>query len=180
MQALLTRLLSGTVVLSAVQKKTEYVEQIMLFNSIFLFSYCENLVLLLAEHFLCAALYEWEWCLQCIFSSPLRDACCSVAQPWSKDGLLQKNCLPCPLHISHTQLLHYQGGGGAHVHTHTHAGLKALTGLLAKGQSQESHKSFFREMKTSHIQLNWKYTCSYFLLFLYLYLSFSSLSPVLV
>lgn len=103
-----------------------------------------------------------------VFSfTPLWDACCCAAQPWSKDGLLQKNCLPCPLHISHTPLLHYQphpwGKWRTCAHTHTHTGLKALTGLLAKGQSQESDKSFFREMKTSHIQLNWNHQLLFFL-----------------
>lgn len=49
------------VVLSAVQdklKKNKYVEPIMLFMSIFLFSHCENLVLQLAEHFDCVDSYE--------------------------------------------------------------------------------------------------------------------------
>ena len=63
---------------------------------------------------------------------------------------------------THTPLLHYQShpwGNAAHVcarihthththtHTHPHTGLKALTGLLAKGQSQESDKSFFLKQR---------------------------------
>lgn len=39
---------------------------------------------------------------------PLWNACCSTAQSWSKDRLLQENRVPCPLHTSHTPLLHYQ------------------------------------------------------------------------
>lgn len=49
-----------------------------------------------------------------------------------------------------------------HTHTNTHIGLRALTGLLAKGQSHESDKSFFGETKTYHSQINWKDKCSYF------------------
>lgn len=64
-----------------------------------------------------------------------------------------------------------------HIHSHAYTRLKVLTGLLAKGQSQESDKSFFREMKTSHIQLNQNHQilflhCLYRLLFIPLFFLF--------
>lgn len=69
-------------------------------------------------------------------------------------------------HFSIISIIHWGGGecvrSYSHTHTQTHIGLEALTGLLAKGQSHESDKSFFGETKTYHNQINWKDKCSYF------------------
>lgn len=101
-----------------------------------------------------------------------------------EDGLVRRNRLPCPLLISHTPPLHYQPHslerqcGRTHINTRTQAstGLKAQTVLLAKGQCQESEKSFFGESETSHIQLKWKHTSSCFaLMFPFLHFLFISL-----
>lgn len=88
----------------------------------------------------------WMRVMPAVFSpphlpTPTWDACCSVAEPWRWITAEELPALPFT-HFTHTHHLSIIGlicwGSSAHTHT----GLKALTGLLAKGQCQESDKSF--------------------------------------
>lgn len=119
---------------------------------------------------ICVTLKEWEKCLQ----SPPPHCEMPVApqlSPEVKIDYCRRTVCPAlyTLHTHHfsiISIIHWGGGecvrSYSHTHTQTHIGLEALTGLLAKGQSHESDKSFFGETKTYHNQINWKDKCSYF------------------
>lgn len=123
------------VTLSAARRKNRVTEQTILFFAIFLFSYCENLPPPLAEHF-----HRVVWrVMPAVFSPPTSPPPHEMpVAPWlsPEDGLLQRNCLPCPLHISHTHHLSIIGlicwGSSAHTHTHTHIGSESSDRVVSE------------------------------------------------
>lgn len=83
-----------------------------------------------------------------------RDACCAGGE----DGLLQRSCRACPLHISHTHHLSIIRPRplGTHVHARMHTRTRsALTGLLGKKVSVKNLTNVCAPQSgASHIQLN--------------------------
>lgn len=94
-----------------------------------------------------------------IASVPAR---CSEVQPWRWITAGELPALPFT-HFTHTYTHPFSIISLFRRHKHTRTGLKALTGLLAKGHCQDSDKSLYGKTETSHTQLNWKHTSSYFL-----------------
>lgn len=138
---------------NAVSGAGEYGEEkkIMLFISMPLFSRCENLLLLLVASFRSCS-FIWMKVMPTVYflTLPCEAPVASRISPEVKMDYCRRTACPA-LYTFHTHrfsiisLIHRGSVAHAHAHSHTHTyihtSLDVLTGLLAKGQCQESDKS---------------------------------------